>query len=230
MKNDGSLYVISTPIGNRDDITLRALQVLKKCDIIASEDTRHSGSLMSHYGIKGTFLSYNDRNKNRRIPLILNMLKEGKNIGLVSDAGTPLISDPGYQIVQAVIRENIEIIPIPGPSAILTALSVSGMPTDAFAFYGFIPKKGKRRKLILNSIGNTWTTSILFESPLRIKETLNAIYEYCGNRKVVLARELTKIYEEFIRGDIEILLQKIDNNEIKLKGEIVLLIEGNKNV
>ncbi|NIA22805.1 MAG: 16S rRNA (cytidine(1402)-2'-O)-methyltransferase [Proteobacteria bacterium] len=227
MNKKGTLYVISTPIGNRDDITMRALHILAKCDIIASEDTRHSGMLLSHYGIKGHYLSYNDRNKNRRIPLIVNMLNEGKLIGLISDAGTPLISDPGYGIVNASIEAGISVVPIPGASSILTALVGSGLPTDSFIFFGFLPKKGKKKTLILESIANSWQTSILFESPFRIQKTLQSILEHCSKRKIVLARELTKIHEEFIRGDIEEVIARIKEGKVKLKGEFVILIEGN---
>ncbi|MCD6245442.1 16S rRNA (cytidine(1402)-2'-O)-methyltransferase [candidate division WOR-3 bacterium] len=227
MNKKGTLYVISTPIGNRDDITMRALHILAKCDIIASEDTRHSGMLLSHYGIKGHYLSYNDKNKNRRIPLIVNMLNEGKSIGLISDAGTPLISDPGYGLINAAIDANIDVVPVPGASSVLTALVGSGLPTDSFIFFGFLPKKGKKKALILQSIAHAWQTSILFESPFRIQKTLQLILEHCGNRKVVIARELTKIHEEFIRGYVEEMIIRIKEGNVKLKGEFVILIEGN---
>ncbi len=226
MSEKGVLYVISTPIGNRDDITLRALHIFSKCDIIASEDTRHSGMLLTHYGIKARYLSYNDKNKRRRIPLIIDMLNEGKIVGLISDAGTPLVSDPGYSLVHASIENGIKVVPIPGASSILTALVGSGLPTDSFSFYGFLPKKGRKKSIILESIKNAWNTSILFESPQRIPKTLKALYEVCGNRKVTLGRELTKIHEEFIRGDIKEIIDKTENGNIKLKGEFVIIIEG----
>jgi len=220
----GTLYIVSTPIGNREDITLRALRILKEVDLIAAEDTRHTGLLLRHFGIQTPLTSYFEGNESRKKELILSKLTQGERVALVSDAGTPGISDPGFRLIQTAIEHRIPMVPIPGASAVITALSVSGLPTDAFVFRGFLPHKGKKRRNLLEELANARETLIFYESPHRISETLKDIYEVLGDRKIVLTRELTKIYEEVLRGKVsEIQLQIGDR---KLKGEITLVISG----
>jgi 16S rRNA (cytidine1402-2'-O)-methyltransferase len=220
----GTLYIVSTPIGNMEDITLRALRILKEVDLIAAEDTRKTGLLLKHFGIQTPLTSYFEGNELRKSEFILAKLKEGKNIALVSDAGTPGISDPGFRLIRLTIENQLPTVPIPGSSAAITALSVSGLPTDAFLFKGFLPHKSKKRKDLLKELENVRETLILYESPHRISETLSDIVEILGDREIVLTRELTKVYEEIIRGKAsEILIQIGDRT---LKGEITLVISG----
>jgi len=222
----GVLYLVSTPIGNLDDITLRALKVLKEVDLVAAEDTRHTGILLKHYGLHKSIISYHDFNKERKAPFLIEQLKAGKSVAVTSDAGTPGISDPGYLLVQQAIRESIRVVPIPGASAFLSALVVSGLPTDKFVFEGFLsPKQGKRRKR-LEELREEKRTLILYESPHRFAKTLDDISEVLGQRKMVIARELTKKFEEIIRGTPEEIKQSL--GERKIKGELVVLIEGKK--
>jgi 16S rRNA (cytidine1402-2'-O)-methyltransferase len=220
----GVLYLVSTPIGNLEDITLRALKVLKEVDLVAAEDTRHTGMLLKHYDLNKRLISYHDFNKKRKAPLLIEHLKANQSVAVCSDAGTPGISDPGYYLVQLAIRENIKVVPIPGASAFLSALVVSGLPTDKFVFEGFLPAKpGKRRKR-LEELREEKRTLILYESPHRFAKTLDDISEIVGQRRVVVARELTKKFEEIIRGTPEEIKQTL--GEHKLKGELVVLIEG----
>lgn len=219
----GVLYIVSTPIGNLEDITLRALRILKEADIICAEDTRVTGVLLKHYSIKNRMLSYHAHNERGRIPQIIGYLKEGQNIALVCDAGTPGISDPAYRLVSSAIRENITVTPIPGPSAVLAALVASGLPTDRFVFEGFLPKK-KGRQTKWKEICEERGTVILYESPMRVQKTVEDIVKYCGNRYIVISREITKKFEEFIRGNAHEVLETLKTR--KLKGEIVLLIAG----
>jgi 16S rRNA (cytidine1402-2'-O)-methyltransferase len=221
---DGILYIVSTPIGNMEDITLRALRILKEVDLIAVEDTRRTGLLLKHFGIQAPLTSYFEGNELKKREFILSKLKEGKHIALVSDAGTPGISDPGFRLIQLAIESQIPIIPIPGPSAAITALSVSGLPTDAFFFEGFLPRKSKKRRDLLKQLEEVKETLIFYESPHRISETLQDILEILGDREIVLTRELTKAYEEIIRGKVSDIRDQI--GEKKLKGEITLVIEG----
>jgi len=218
------LYIVSTPIGNMEDITLRALRILKEVDLIAAEDTRRTGLLLKHFGIQVPLTSYFEGNELKKREFILAKLKEGKRIALVSDAGTPGISDPGFRLIQLAIENQLPIVPIPGPSAVITALSVSGLPTDAFLFKGFLPHKSKKRRDLLKELEGIRETLIFYESPHRISETLRDILEILGDREVVLTRELTKIYEEILRGRASQILKQI--GEKKLKGEITLVIEG----
>ena len=222
----GLLYVVSTPIGNLEDITLRALRVLKEVDMVASEDTRHTGLLLKHYGIKKRLESYHDFNKERKAPALIEELKSGRSVAVTSDAGTPGISDPCYLLVKLAIQENIRVIPIPGASAFLSALVVSGLPTDRFTFEGFLPvKSGKRRKR-LEELHEEKRTLIFYESPHRLLKTLQDISEILGERKMIVARELTKKFEEIKRGtpaEIKDYFQKS-----KVRGELVLVIEGAK--
>ncbi len=222
--SQGTLYIVSTPIGNMEDITLRALRILREVDLIAAEDTRRTGLLLRRFEIQTSLTSYFEGNELKKREFILSRLKEGKDIALVSDAGTPGISDPGYRLIQLAIESQIPIVPIPGPSAAITALSVSGLPTDAFFFKGFLPHKSKKRRDLLKQLEEVKETLIFYESPHRISETLQDILEVLGDREIVLTRELTKVYEEIIRGKVSEIRNRV--GEKKLKGEITLVIEG----
>lgn len=218
----GKLYLVATPIGNLEDITLRALRILKEVDIIAAEDTRNTLKLLNHFEIKKPLISNHRHNEDDREDVLINKLKEGKNIAVVSDAGTPGISDPGEVIVKKAIEENIQVIPIPGACAAINALIASGLDTKEFTFFGFLPLNKKLRKEKLEEIKNESKTSIIYEAPHKIKDSLKDLKTVIGNRKVVLAREITKIHEEFIRGNIDDIIDKCDD----LKGEMILLIEA----
>ncbi|MCJ7507356.1 MAG: 16S rRNA (cytidine(1402)-2'-O)-methyltransferase [candidate division Zixibacteria bacterium] len=220
----GKLYLVSTPIGNLEDITLRALRILKEVDLIAAEDTRHTPNLLRHYQIKNKLTSYHDFNEEKTTKELINLLKQGKSVALVSDAGTPGISDPAYLLVKSAIQENIEIIPIPGPTALISALVVSGLPTDRFVFEGFLPSKEGKRKRRLGELTDEKRTIILYESPHRLLKSLHRLKESLGDRNVVLARELTKKFEEIKRGKISQLIDYFTQK--KIKGEIVILVEG----
>jgi 16S rRNA (cytidine1402-2'-O)-methyltransferase len=220
----GTLYIVSTPIGNREDITLRALRILKEVDLIAAEDTRHTGLLLRHFGIQTPLTSYFEGNESRKKEFILSKLKQGERVALVSDAGTPGISDPGFRLIQIAAENRIAVVPVPGPSAVIAALSVSGLPTDAFLFKGFLPHKSKKREDWLKQLEGVRETLIFYESPHRISETLNDIFEILGDREMVLTRELTKIYEEVLRGKVSEIQTQI--GERRLKGEITLVISG----
>ena len=220
----GTLYIVSTPIGNREDITLRGLRILKEVDLIAAEDTRHTGLLLRHFGIQTPLTSYFEGNELRKKEFILSKLTQGERVALVSDAGTPGISDPGFRLIRTAIEHEIPIVPVPGASAVIAALSVSGLPTDAFVFRGFLPHKTKKRRDLLEELADVRETLIFYESPHRISETLKDIYEVLGDRKIVLTRELTKIYEEVLRGKVSEIRLQI--GERKLKGEITLVISG----
>lgn len=219
----GKLFIISTPIGNMEDITYRAVKTLKEVDIIAAEDTRRTKKILSYYNIHNKMISYQDYNKISASKKLLNFLLSNKNVGLVSDAGTPCISDPGFYLVRKALENGIKLISIPGPSAILASLTVSGLPPDRFVFEGFLPRgKGKKRKR-LEDLSTEARTLIFFESPHRIHNTLKEIYLIFGNRKIVIAREITKIYEETIHVE----LQCIDFEHLnRFKGEITLIVEG----
>ena len=217
----GKLYVVATPIGNLEDITLRAINVLKSVDLIAAEDTRHTLKLLNHLEISKPLISYHRHNEELRVDVLIEKLKEGQDIALVSDAGTPGICDPGEEIVKRCIEEGIEIIPIPGACAIINALVCSGLDTKEFIFIGFLPLNKKLRKNKLEEIKQSTKTIIIYEAPHKLKTTLLDLKNFIGNRKIVLARELTKIHEEFIRGEIDDVISKVD----ELKGEMVILIE-----
>ena len=220
----GTLYIVSTPIGNREDITLRALRILKEVDLIAAEDTRHTGLLLRHFEIQTPLTSYFEGNESRKKEFILSKLRQGERVALVSDAGTPGISDPGFRLIQTAAENRIAVVPVPGPSAVIAALSVSGLPTDAFLFKGFLPHKSKKREDWLKQLEGVRETLIFYESPHRLSETLNDIFEILGDREMVLTRELTKIYEEVLRGRVSEIQTQI--GERKLKGEITLVISG----
>ncbi len=219
----GALYLVSTPIGNLADISYRAVHILNNVDLIAAEDTRKSGVLMQHYGIKTSLKSYHSYNLVKETPRLRDKLLSGKSIAVLSDAGTPGISDPGYHIVQACVENDIRVIPIPGASALLAALVASGLPINRFAFEGFLPVK-KGRKTRFETLESETRTIVIYESPHRIQKTVGELLQYWGERRVVMAREITKIYEEFYRGSLSELKAYLQSK--KIKGEIVLLIEG----
>ena len=219
----GKLYLVATPIGNLEDITLRALRILKEVDIIAAEDTRHTLKLLNHFEISKPLISYYKQNEKVKSKLLIEKILAGENIAIVSDAGTPGISDPGEEIVKEAIKNNIEIIPVPGACAFVNALIASGISTKEFSFIGFLSAIKKEKKEKLEDIKYETRTIILYEAPHKLKGTLECIYEILGDRNIVLARELTKIHEEFIRDKVSNILNRID----EIKGEFVILIEGN---
>lgn len=217
-----SLYIVATPIGNLEDITLRALRILKEVDLIAAEDTRHSGILLKHFEISKPLTSYHSHSNDRKVQQIVAELQAGKNVALISDAGTPGISDPAWTLVQAALEAGIEIVPVPGPAAFLTALMGSGLPMNQFVYLGFVPAK-KGRQTLFESIKNEDRTVALYESPHRIQKTLELMRDILGpDRPIVLARELTKLHETFFRGTLQELLDSKEAH--KLKGELVLLV------
>jgi 16S rRNA (cytidine1402-2'-O)-methyltransferase len=223
-RRPGILYVVSTPIGNLEDITLRALRVLKEVDLIAAEDTRRTRQLLTHYGIHKPLISYHEYNRRMREKTLLQELREGKNIALVTDAGTPGISDPGEDLVRGAIQESIPLVPIPGPAALVSALSVSGLPTESFLFYGFLPSKAAARKKWLSSLRDRPETLVFYESPRRLGSLLEDAAQILGDRRVVVAREMTKVYEEVYRGTITEVLGQLGEEEVK--GEVTIILEG----
>lgn len=222
----GTLYLVATPIGNLEDITLRALRILKEVDLIAAEDTRKTLKLLNHFDISKPLTSFFRHNESRKGEYIISLLKEGQNIALVSDAGTPAISDPGEELVGMAIEEGITVSPIPGPVAAVSALIVSGQSTGRFVFEGFIPMNKRGRKERLKELEFEQRTMIFYEAPHKLKYTLEDMLKFWGNRKIVLAREITKMYEEIIRTDLEHAIEKY--NEDNPKGEFVIVVEGSK--
>lgn len=221
----GILYVVATPIGNLDDITLRALKTLDRVDVIAAEDTRRTGILLKNQKIKKKLISYHEHNEKERTAFLMKKLKSGLSVALVSNAGTPVLSDPGHYLIKTAIEDDIKVTPIPGASAAITALSVSGLPTDSFVFIGFPAKKKGKRAKQLDELATMPRTLIFFESPKRIRRLVNEIQSTMGDRQAVLTREMTKLHEEFIRGTLsEILTQLGQRGEIK--GEFTLLVRG----
>lgn len=220
----GKLYLVATPIGNLEDITLRALKILQSVDLIAAEDTRHTLKLLNHFKISKPLISYYKQNESTRSQQLVNKLKSGKNIALVSDAGTPGISDPGEQIVKIAIKEGIKIIPIPGACAFINSLIASGMDTKEFEFIGFLSAQKKEKINKLEEIKYDTKTLIFYEAPHKLETTLLDMLEILGDRNIVLAREITKIHEEFMRGKISEILKKVKEK----KGEFVLILEGSK--
>jgi 16S rRNA (cytidine1402-2'-O)-methyltransferase len=223
-KSTGILYIVSTPIGNLEDITLRALRVLKEVDLIAAEDTRRTRKLLSHYGIHKPLLSYHEHNRRMREESLLEELRKGTNVALVTDAGTPGISDPGEDLVKRAVQESIPLVPIPGPSALVAALSVSGLPTESFLFYGFLPSKPSARQKFLLSLKDRPETLIIYESPKRLRSFLEDAFRIMGERQVMVAREMTKVYEEVYRGTVSEVLKELGEEEIK--GEVSIVMEG----
>jgi len=219
----GTLYLVSTPIGNLKDISFRAVEILMNVDLIAAEDTRHAGILLKHYEIQTPTTSFYDFNKEKKTPGLIKKIKHGKSIALISDAGTPGISDPAFYIVREAIKENIPIEAIPGATAFVPALILSGLPTDRFVFEGFLPTK-KGRQTRLKELAEEKRTIILYESPKKIFKTLSHLLEFMGNRRISIARELTKKFEEIYRGFLDEICSKPDR--VKAKGEFVIVIEG----
>ena len=218
----GKLYLVATPIGNLDDITYRAVKVLNDVDVIAAEDTRHSLKLLNHLGISKPLISYHRHNEDVKTNILIEKLLSGENIALVTDAGTPAISDPGEVVVKEAIKNNIEIIPIPGACALINALIASGLDTKEFAFYGFLPINKKLRKKKFEELKKENKTSIIYEAPHKIMGTLEDILKELGDVSIVLAREITKIHETFLRGKVSEIIPELEN----AKGEMIILIEG----
>ncbi|MCQ1531813.1 16S rRNA (cytidine(1402)-2'-O)-methyltransferase [Lutispora saccharofermentans] len=218
------LYLLATPIGNLEDITLRCLRILREVDMIAAEDTRQTAKLLNHYEIKKPMISYHEHNKKSKGDEIIDLILEGKTVALVSDAGMPCISDPGEDLVRLCVERGIEVIAIPGPSASLTALSISGLSTSRFVFEGFLPVKGKERSERLQRLSREERTIILYEAPHRLLFTLKDLREHLGNPKLSISRELTKKFEETVRTDLDGAIEEFKNRSIK--GEFVLIIEG----
>ncbi|HZS48996.1 MAG TPA: 16S rRNA (cytidine(1402)-2'-O)-methyltransferase [Blastocatellia bacterium] len=224
MEKVGKLYLVATPIGNLEDITLRALRVLKEVDLIACEDTRHTRKLLTHFDIHKPLVSYHEHNEKARAEELIRELTAGKNIALVSDAGTPGISDPGYDVVSAAIAAAVRVIPVPGASALIVSLIGSGLPTNEFHFVGFLPSKSSARKEKLESLTTVTTTLIFYEAPHRLKAMLQDLLGTLGNRHAVVARELTKLHEEFRRDNLTNLIETLD--EHSTRGEFVIIVEG----
>ncbi len=221
------MYIVATPIGNLADISMRAIKTLKSVDLIATEDTRTSKKLFSRFNIKTARTSYHDYNEKSKAPKIIDAILEGKSVALISDAGTPLISDPGYTLVNMAIAKGIDIIPVPGPSAILAALVSSGFPTDRFCFEGYPPRTEGKLKRFFERLVDEPRTIILFETPHRIKKCLKVMLDVFGDREIFIGRELTKKFEEKWRGAVSVVLKNIEDRTIK--GEIIVVIRGYKN-
>lgn len=225
----GTLYVVATPIGNLEDISYRAVRILKEADLIACEDTRHTAKLLHHYCIDKPTISYHEHNEAARAEELVAKLEQGLNVAQVSDAGMPGISDPGYRLIKLAIERGVKVVPIPGASALVSALAASGLPSDSFQFLGFLPARSGERRTLLESVRNAQQTTVVYEAPHRIAETMKDIVELLGaERPVVLARELTKVHEEFIRGSAAEILQRVQKHE--LKGEMTLLIGKSERV
>ena len=220
----GVLYLVSTPIGNLEDITLRALRVLKEVDLIACEDTRRTRVLLAHYGIETAVTSLYDEIERKKGEALVGKLAEGRSIAYVSDAGTPLISDPGYRLVRLAIEGRIPVVPVPGPSAVIAALTVAGLPSDRFAFFGFLPEKSSRRQSFLRELKDLPVTLVFYESPRRVIESLRDIRDVLGERQVAVTRELTKLFEEIKRGPVSGVLGEMEGADVR--GEITLLVQG----
>jgi 16S rRNA (cytidine1402-2'-O)-methyltransferase len=218
----GCLFVVATPIGNLEDISLRALRVLKESDVIACEDTRQTSKLLSHYGIRKRLVSYHEHNELTCAPELVIELEQGAKVALVSDAGTPTISDPGYRLVHLALRHGIQVVPIPGSTAFVAALVASGMPVEEFIFEGFLPSRPTQRRKKLRELSTEPRTLVFYEAPHRLQDTLEDALEILGNRPAVIAREVTKVYEEFLRGHVEGLLASVRKKSPR--GEITLLI------
>lgn len=222
----GTLYLVATPIGNLADITHRALQILKDVDLIACEDTRHTHKLLQHYGITTKTVSYHEHNEQQRTPRLIDRLKQGSDIAVVSDAGTPSISDPGFRLVRAAIENDVPVVPVPGPSAVISALIAAGLPTDEFFFAGFLPSRSNARRTRLSELRAVPGTLIFYEAPHRLATTLKDAYEILGEREAAVARELTKLHEQIKRGRLSELAGYFEDSD-KARGEIVVVIDRN---
>jgi len=220
----GKLYIVATPVGNLEDITFRALRILKEVDLIAAEDTRHSLKLLNHYGIAKPLISYWSEKEKIKAEEILGKLHSGLSVALISDAGTPGISDPGAVLIKRAIEEKIDLVPIPGPSAFVSALSVSGLPTEEFTFLGFLPSKGGQRQKRLSELRHETRTLCFYEAPHRLVQALSDMRDILGERRAVLAKEITKLHEEVLRGTIPKVIQALESRMIA--GEYVIIVEG----
>jgi 16S rRNA (cytidine1402-2'-O)-methyltransferase len=220
----GTLYVVATPIGNLEDITLRAIRVLKAVGVIAAEDTRHTQALLRHYDIRTPLTSYHEHNERVKARQLVERLRRGESVALVSDAGSPAISDPGFHLVREAVAADVAVVPVPGPSALPAVLSASGLPADRFVFEGFLPAKKGERQEKLQSLREETRTVVFYEAPHRLKESLADIQRVFGSREMVLAREVTKIHEEFLRGAIADVIARLAQQEIR--GELTLVIRG----
>src|SRR5699024_4889898 len=227
-ERSGKLYIVATTIGNLEDITYRALNTLKSVHFIAAEDTRNTKKLLNHFEFSTPLISYHEHNKREREEELIMKIKQGNSIALVSDAGMTAISDPGYELVEAVIIVDLLVIVLPGANAALCALVGSGLPSTEFHFYGFLPRKKKEKQAELKRLSSIQATLLLYESPFRVKDTLKVIHEQLGNRNIAIGRELTKRFEEYVRGTVEELMDW--TKETDLKGEFCLVIEGNKHI
>ena len=226
-----TLYIVATPIGNLDDITLRAINTLKQVDLIAAEDTRHSGLLLQHLAIKAKLFALHDHNEQEKSQLLIEKLKSGLSIALVSDAGTPLINDPGYHLVKACRENNINVVPIPGACAAIAALSASGLPSDKFSYEGFLPAKTKARQDYLTTLLDEPRTMIFYESTHRLLDTLQDMQTiWGGDKQIVLAKELTKTWETIVNFSIIDLINWLQEDSNRQKGEFVLIVEGNNKI
>jgi len=221
----GILYVVSTPIGNLEDITHRAVRVLSEVDVIACEDTRHTRKLLNHYGVKTKTVSYHEHNERERAAQLLESLQSGSDIAIVSDAGTPGISDPGFRIVRLALENGVPVVPVPGPTALISALVASGLPSDEFFFGGFLPARKSQRRTRLMELASIPATLVFYEAPHRIAESLRDAREILGEREAVIARELTKLHEEILRGRLSELAQRFSTGEEGARGEMVLMID-----
>ena len=224
----GTLYIVGTPIGNLEDISFRAVRILKEVDLIAAEDTRHTKKLLNHYDIHKPLESYHKFNEKQKTAMLISILEQGKNIALVTNAGMPGISDPGEIIIQAAISHKIPVVPIPGPTALILSLIVSGLATEKFAFEGFLPRKKGMRQKHLQKLKSDSRTHIFYEAGNRLANTVSDIYQICGDRQIAIARELTKKFEEIIRGKCSIICDRLAKEQ--LKGECVLVVAGNSEV
>ena len=224
----GVLYIVATPIGNLNDISQRAIITLNKVSLCAAENTKNSKKILNRYNINTKLISYHKYSEQSKLNFLISILKSGEDIALISDAGTPLISDPGYLLVNKALEEGIKVIPIPGPSSLIAALSVSGMPLDKFIFYGFPPKKKKALETFLEKLDMSDKTSIIFETKLRIIGFLEALAEINPNREIFVAREMTKLHESFYRGSVVKVIEELSSQKNALRGEFVLVIGGNK--
>ncbi|MEA2061824.1 MAG: 16S rRNA (cytidine(1402)-2'-O)-methyltransferase [Thermodesulfobacteriota bacterium] len=221
----GTLYVVATPIGNLEDITFRAVRILREVSLIAAEDTRHTGKLLAACGIRNKLISCHGHNEHIRTAFLVDMLKNGKDIALVSDAGTPLISDPGSRIVMAAVKDDIQVVPIPGPCAAVAGMSVTGFESDCFLFYGFLPKKHGKRGKVLAALENLNASLVFYESPKRILSLIEHLNDVFGNRYAMVAREITKLHEEFIRGTLTEIMDQLKHRDA-IKGECTVFCRG----